>query len=57
MRLHKLTKGRPNVEVKDKFLSVRIPESVWEQLKQQAEKDSRTLAGQILHYIKEGLKV
>ena len=40
---------------KTDFVSVRIPGDVKEKLKQRAEMGSRTIAGQILHYIKLGL--
>lgn len=43
-------------QVKDKFLHIRLPSNVHEELKKKAETESRTLANQVLHYIKEGLK-
>jgi predicted DNA-binding protein len=41
---------------KDKYLSFRIPANVEEQLKRHAEEQTRTVAGQILHYIIRGMK-
>lgn len=41
---------------KDKYLSFRIPASVEAELKRRAEEQTRTVAGQILHYIIRGMK-
>ena len=41
--------------IKDRYLSIRIPISVEEELRKRADKETRTLASQVLHYIKLGL--
>jgi hypothetical protein len=40
---------------KDCYMTVRIPAEVEAQIRQQASASTRTLAAQILHYIKQGL--
>lgn len=42
-------------EVKEKFLTLRVPESTLEALKKKAEENTRTISAQALHYIKQGL--
>lgn len=42
-------------EVKDRYMTIRIPADVELALRRQAEADTRTLAAQVLHYIKQGL--
>lgn len=44
------------MEKKRQFMSIRMPESVLAELRAQAEKDMRTLAAQVLIYIKRGLE-
>jgi hypothetical protein len=44
------------MEKKTQFLSMRIPPTVLADLKKQAEQSTRTVAAQVLHYIKEGIK-
>ena len=40
---------------KDRYLTVRLPADVEQALRKQAEANTRTLASQILHYLKQGL--
>jgi hypothetical protein len=40
---------------KDRYMTVRLPADVEAQIRQQAQANTRTLAAQILHYIKQGL--
>lgn len=40
---------------KNKFFSIRLPEDIAAQLRAEAQANTRTLAAQILHYIKLGL--
>ena len=44
-----------SIETKDKFLTIRLPESVKKDLDEVAEQQTRTSAAQALHYIKQGL--
>ncbi len=41
--------------LKDRYLTIRIPADVEQNLRRQADADTRTLAAQVLHYIKQGL--
>ena len=43
-------------EIKDKTITVRLPASVMESLRQQATAEARTLQGQILYHIQQALK-
>ena len=43
-------------EKKDKHFTMRLPVEVREKLRQQAEANTRTMAAQALHYIKQGLE-
>jgi predicted GIY-YIG superfamily endonuclease len=40
---------------REKYVTVRIPDDVKEQLHQRADENTRTLAAQVLHYIKQGM--
>jgi len=40
---------------KDRYMTIRIPADVELALRCQADADTRTLAAQVLHYIKQGL--
>lgn len=40
---------------KDRYMTVRLPAEIEAQIRQQAKASTRTLAAQILHYIKQGL--
>ena len=42
-------------QTKDKYMTIRLPADVELALRRQAEQDTRTLAAQVLHYIKQGL--
>ena len=42
-------------KTKDRWMTIRIPPDVELALRRQAEADTRTLAAQVLHYIKQGL--
>jgi hypothetical protein len=45
----------PNAKTKDRWMTIRIPPDVELALRRQADADTRTLAAQVLHYIKQGL--
>lgn len=40
---------------KDRYMTIRIPADVELALRRQADADTRTLAAQVLHYIKQGM--
>jgi len=42
-------------EKKSRFMTIRIPEEIDNELRQRADESTRTLASQVLHYIKQGL--
>ena len=42
-------------EKKNRFITIRIPSDVDKELRQRADENTRTLASQVLHYIKQGL--
>jgi hypothetical protein len=42
-------------EVKDRYMTIRIPLDIDKELRKQADVNTRTLAAQVLHYIKKGL--
>jgi hypothetical protein len=42
-------------ELKEKYLTIRIPKDIEESLKLQAHAETRTVSGQALYYIKLGL--
>jgi hypothetical protein len=44
-----------DAKTKDRYMTIRIPADVELALRRQAENDTRTLAAQVLHYIKQGL--
>ena len=44
-------------ELKEKFVTVRLPESVLAQLQAVCESETRTISAQILYYIKKGLVI
>jgi hypothetical protein len=39
-------------EIKTKYMNIRIPPSLMEALKKEAEENTRTVASQVLHIIK-----
>lgn len=42
-------------KIKDRYMTVRLPADVERDLRKHAETNTRTLAAQILHYVKSGL--
>lgn len=42
-------------EVKDRYMTIRIPFDTDQELRKLADANTRTLAAQVLHYIKKGL--
>lgn len=42
-------------EKKNRFITIRIPQDVDSELRRRADESTRTLASQVLHYIKQGL--
>jgi hypothetical protein len=46
---------KPNKEIKELFLNIRMPASVMEELKIAAKANTRTISGQALLYIKQGI--
>lgn len=42
-------------EIKDKYMTIRLPQSVLEKVRKEAIKNTRTVSAQILHFIKKGL--
>ena len=44
-----------NPDKKTVFMSIRLTEELREQIRQQAKESHRTLAAQVLHYIKQGM--
>jgi predicted DNA-binding protein len=46
---------KSETQIKGRYITIRITREVEEQLKRSAERNTRTMAAQALHYIKEGL--
>jgi hypothetical protein len=44
-------------ETKEKFVTIRVPESVLTQLQAICKSETRSVSAQILHYIKKGLVI
>lgn len=44
-------------KIKCRYMTIRLPADIERELRIQAEMNTRTLAAQILHYIKNGLMV
>lgn len=42
-------------QIKDKYMTIRLPADVEQEVRRHAERHTRTLAAQLLHYIKQGL--
>lgn len=42
-------------EVKDRYMTIRIPFDIDQELRTLADANTRTLAAQVLHYIKQGM--
>lgn len=49
------TKKQAGKKTKDRYLTIRIPSDIDQELRQLAAANTRTLAAQVLHYIKQGL--
>ena len=47
---------RPDPNVKNVFMSIRLTEELREQIKEKAAQNQRTVAGQVLHYINRCLE-
>lgn len=43
-------------EVKDRYMTIRIPFDIDQELRKLADANTRTLAAQVLHYIKQGME-
>ena len=43
-------------ELKEKYMTIRISESLLNQLRKEAAKNTRTIAAQVLHFVKQGLE-
>lgn len=43
-------------KVKDRYMTMRLPSDIDRDLRKMAEANTRTLAAQILHYVKLGLR-
>lgn len=48
---HKMTE-----KIKNRYMTLRLPADVERELRRLAEENTRTLAAQILHYVKQGLQ-
>ncbi len=42
-------------KIKDRYMTIRLPADIERELRKMAEANTRTLAAQVLHYIKYGL--
>jgi hypothetical protein len=42
-------------KIKDRYMTIRLPADIERELRKMAEANTRTLAAQVLHYIKHGL--
>ena len=49
------TTTRKGKAVKDRYLTIRIPADIDQELRQMAAANTRSLAAQVLHYIKQGV--
>ena len=49
------TTTRKGKAVKDRYLTIRIPADIDQELRQLAAANTRSLAAQVLHYIKQGV--
>lgn len=50
-----LTTEQVGKEVKDRYMTIRIPFDIDQELRKLADANTRTLAAQVLHYIKQGM--
>lgn len=46
---------KANKDVKNRYMTIRIPYDVEQELRRLAAANTRTLAAQVLHYIKQGV--
>jgi hypothetical protein len=44
-------------EIKEKFVTIRVPESILSQLQAVCKSETRSVSAQILHFIKKGLVI
>ena len=44
------------VKIKDRYMTIRLPADVERELRKMAERNTRTLSAQVLHYLKQGLE-
>ena len=42
-------------KIKDRYMTIRMPADIERELRKMGEANTRTLAAQILHYVKQGL--
>jgi predicted DNA-binding protein len=45
-----------DAKTKDRYMTIRLPADIELELRKMAEQSTRTLAAQVLHYIKQGLE-
>jgi hypothetical protein len=50
-----VSKAEQSKEKKDRFMTIRITSEIDNELRQRANDNTRTLASQVLHYIKQGM--
>jgi hypothetical protein len=43
-------------QIKDRYMTIRLPADVELEIRKHAQRHTRTLAAQILHYVKQGLQ-
>lgn len=48
--------NNPEKAIKTKFMSLRLPEDIHAQVMKAAQENTRTLAAQVLHFIKAGIE-
>lgn len=49
------TTAQVGKEVKDRYMTIRIPFHIDQELRKLADANTRTLAAHVLHYIKQGM--
>ena len=52
-----MSANKPKDEPQDRFMTLRIPYEFHQALRERAQAQTRTLAAQVLHYIKQGLAI
>ncbi len=50
-----MTKKQAGKKTKDRYMTIRIPADIDQELRKRADANTRTLAAQVLHYIKQGV--